>query len=125
MLDPPKEAVAVFQDASFAPGEELEVRQDGQSLQRAGFLKKRVARPVEKLQRLHDELNLANPARTQLHIASDIFVADNVALDAPFDSRDLLEHVRRRTLRKNKRLMLAEKFVSELATPGNTSRLDQ
>jgi hypothetical protein len=45
------------------------------------------------LQRLHHELNLANPTRAELHVSIKILVADDVPLDASFDRGDLIEQL--------------------------------
>ena len=82
-------------------------------------------RAMQKLQRLHHELDLANPARAQFHVAPDIFVADDVALDPPFDAPDFLQDIPGRAPRKNERLMLPEKFVGQLAAAGDAARFDQ
>ena len=63
MFDAPEKSVAVFQRACFAARQELQLCQDRQRFQRAGFLEKRMPRAVQELQRLHHKFNLANPAR--------------------------------------------------------------
>ena len=125
VLHAAEKAVGVFQHAGFLMREQLQVGQHRQHLQGAGFLEKGVPRAMQKLQRLHHELDLANPARAQFHVAPDIFVADDVALDPPFDAPDFLQDIPGRALGKNERLMLPEKFVGQLAAAGDAARFDQ
>ena len=125
VLQAAEKTVGVFQDAGFLMWEQLQVGQHRQHLEGAGFLEKGVSRAMQKLQRLDHKLNLANPARAQFHVAPDIFVADDIALDPPFDAADFFQDIPGRTLWKNERLMLPEKFVGQLAAAGDAARLGQ
>ena len=125
VFDAPEEAVACFQGASFTARDQFQLRQDRERLQSARFLQERVPRSVQKLERLHDKFDLANPAGAQFDVPLDVFVPDDVALDPSFDRGDFVEQIRRRALGINERLMLAEKFVGEFATAANPARFDQ
>src|SRR5438067_10692592 len=125
VLHAAEKTVGVFQDAGFLMWEQLQVGQHRQHLEGAGLLEKGVSRAMQELKRLHYELDLANPARAQFHVAPDIFVADDIALDPPFDTADFFQDIAGGTPWKNERLMLPEKFVGQLAAAGDAARLGQ
>src|SRR6266404_8417718 len=80
---------------------------------------------MNELQRLDDKLDLANSATAKLDVALQRIQANDVALDSFFDVRDFVEQVRRRTARINKWLMLAQKFIDQLAIAGDATGFDQ
>src|ERR1051326_7850738 len=80
---------------------------------------------MNELQRLDHELDFANAAAAEFHIALKRAQAHDVSLDSPFDVRNFVEQVRRRTARINKRLMLPKEFVGQFAIPRDAARLDQ
>ena len=82
-------------------------------------------RSVDKLQGLHDELDLANTAAPQFHVAFELVRADYVALDAPLDAGNFIQQIGRCAPGINKRLMLPQEFVSQLAAAADSARLDQ
>src|SRR5258707_7472531 len=82
-------------------------------------------RSVDKLQGLHDEFDLANSAASKFHIAFELVRADDVPLDAPLDAGDLIQQIGRCAPGINKRLMLPQEFVSQLAAAADSARLDQ
>ena len=125
MLDPPEKTIREFQGAGFGARDQFQLRENRERFQRARFLEERVPRPMQKLQSLHDKFDFANPARAQLHVSLDIFLADNLALNSPLDRGDFLEHIGRRTLGINEGLMLAQKFVSQLPAAGDAAGFDQ
>src|SRR5215467_15215276 len=84
-----------------------------------------MTRSVDKLQRLHDKLDLPNPAASQFYVALQFVCADDVALDAPFDVGDFIQQISRHTPWVNKRLMLPQEFVSQLTATADSARLDQ
>src|SRR5439155_26327921 len=84
-----------------------------------------MTRSVDKLQSLHDEFDLANPSASKLHVAFQLIRADDVALDAPLDTGDFVQQVGRCAFGVNERLMLPQKFVSQLAAAADSARLDQ
>src|SRR4051794_34628138 len=81
-----------------------------------------MARSVQQLQRLHDELDFANAARAQLDVTRKFLVTHHVALNPAFDCRNLVEQIAAWTLRKDERLMLPQKFVGQLAIAGHAAR---
>jgi hypothetical protein len=125
VFDSPQKTVGIFEDAHFLVRQKLEVRQDRQHFKGACVLEKSVARAVQQLEGLDDKLDLADSSRTQLHVALNVFVANDVAFDPPLNAADLFQNIAGGTLWKNERLMLPEKFVSQLTTSGDTARLDQ
>src|SRR4029077_12726346 len=84
-----------------------------------------MARSVDKLQGLHDEFDLANSSASKFHVAFQLVRADYIALDAPLDTGDFVQQVGRRTFGVNKRMMLPQKFVSQVAAAADSARLDQ
>src|SRR5438477_13161152 len=82
-------------------------------------------RSVDELESLHDEFNLADSAAAEFHVTLKRFVTDDIAFDSAFDAGDFVQQVRRGASRINKRLMLPEKFVGQLAVAGHAARLDQ
>ncbi len=60
---------------------------------------------MDKLQRLHDELDVANAAAPKFYVALQLFRPNHVALDAVLDFRNLIEQIGRCTLWVNERLM--------------------
>src|SRR5260370_25244594 len=84
-----------------------------------------MTRAVDELKRLHDKLDLANATSAKLDVALKLVRADYVLLHASLDPGNLVEQIRPWTLRVNERLMLTQKFVSQLATADAPARLDQ
>src|SRR5437764_3394516 len=76
---------------------------------------------MQELQRLDDELYLADPAGAELHIPLKILVPDDVTFDTAFDRRNFIEQIPARAFRENERLMLAQELVSQLATAGDAA----
>ena len=66
---------------------------------------------MDKLERLHDELDVPNAASPKFYIALQFFRPNHVALDPMFDVRNLLEQVWCRTLWIDERLMQPQKIV--------------
>ena len=60
---------------------------------------------MDKLQRLHDELDVANAAAPKFYVAIQLFRPNQIALDAVLDVRNLLEQIRRWTPWVDERLM--------------------
>ena len=125
VLDPPEEAIGGFQGARFTARDQFQFREDGERFQGACFLQEGVPRSMQELERLNDKFDFANSARAQLDVSLDIFVANDVPLDPSFDRGNFVEQIRRRALGINEGLMLAEKFVGELAAAANPARFDQ
>src|SRR4029077_2653568 len=85
----------------------------------------RITRAMDKLQRLHDELDVANAAASKFYVALQLFRPNYVALDAVLDVRNLLEQIRRCTFRVDEWLMQPQEIVSQLAAAGDSARLDE
>src|SRR5438874_3975230 len=125
MFDASEKAVCFVERQHFFVRQEIQLTQSAQRFECARFLQKRVMRAVDELKRLHDKLDLANATSAKFDVALKIVRADYVALNASLDPSNLVEQIRRWTLRVNERLMLTQKFVSQLATPADPARLDQ
>src|SRR6266536_4464582 len=80
---------------------------------------------VDKLERLHDEFDLANAAASKFHVAFELVCADDVALDAPLNARNFIQQIGRCASGINERLMLPQEFVSQLTAAADSARLDQ
>ena len=79
---------------------------------------------MDQLQRLHNEFDFANAAGAELDVALEIFVTNDVALDASFDNRDFIQQIRCRTFRINERLMMSQEFVNKLVASANAARFE-
>ena len=84
-----------------------------------------MTRSMDNLQGLYDEFDLANAAASKFHVALQLVRADNVALNASLDAGDFIQQIGRRAFGVNKRLMLAQEFVSQFAAAADSTRLDQ
>ena len=80
---------------------------------------------MHQLQRLHDEFDVANAAAPKFYIALQLFRSNKVAFDTVLDACNLIQQIGRRAFRINKRLVLSQKFVSQLAAAGDFPCLDQ
>jgi len=80
---------------------------------------------MNELQRLHDKFDLTNSAAAKFNVPFQTVRSRDVALDSPFDLCNFVKQVRRWAARVNERLMLAQKFVSQLAIAGDSPRFDQ
>src|SRR5437667_227209 len=72
----------------------------------------------------HDEFDFANAADAKLDVAMELVRSNYIALNAALYVGDLLEEIGRCALRINKRLMLPQEFICQLATAGDASRFD-
>src|SRR5436190_13604881 len=125
VLDAPEEAIGRFQIARFIARDQFQLRENWERFQGACFVQKGMPCSMQELECLNDKFDFTNPACAQLDVLPDVFIANDVPLDPSFDRGNLLKQIRRRTLRINERLMLAEKFVGELATAANPSCFDE
>src|SRR4029453_15630692 len=80
---------------------------------------------MDQLQCLYDEFDFANTAAAEFYIPFEFVDADDVAFDAPFDAGNFVQQIGRRAPRINKRLMLPQEFVSQLAAAADSASLDQ
>src|SRR5690242_12267826 len=106
MLDAPEETVCLVERQYVIRRKELQLMQCSQCLEHACFLQKRMARSMNKLQRLHNEFDIANAPASEFHIALEVFCANDVPLDPVLDAGDLLQQIWCRALRIHERLML-------------------
>ena len=81
-------------------------------------------RSVDELQGLHDELDLPNTAAPKFYVAFELVRTNYVALDAPLDTGNFIQQIGRCAPGINKRLMLSQEFVSQLAAAADSARLD-
>src|SRR4029453_11805415 len=125
MLHTAEEPVSVIQNQHFLARKKIQLAQRSQRLEHCWFLQERMTRSVDKLQGLHDEFDLANTATSKFHVAFQFVRAHDVALDAPFDTGDFIQQIRRRAFGVNKRMMLPQKFVGQFPAAADSARLDQ
>src|SRR5215475_14421252 len=78
---------------------------------------------MDKLQRLNNELDVANAASPKFYIALQLFRPNHVTLDAVLDVGNLLEQIWRYTLGVDEWLMQPQEIVSQLAAAGDSARL--
>src|SRR5262245_40870460 len=80
-----------------------------------------MSRSMQELKRLNHKFDFTNPPGPQFNVSFDVLVANDIPLDPTLDCRNFIQQITSRTLRINKRLMLAEEFVSELATSADAT----
>src|SRR5437762_3431904 len=80
---------------------------------------------MEELECLNNKFDFADPARAQLDVPPNVFVANDLPLDPSFDRGNFLKQIRGRTLGIDEGLMLTEKLVGQLATAADPSRFDE
>src|SRR4029077_16183731 len=125
VLNAAEEAIRIIQRQNFIVREQIQFSQCAERLEHTRFLQKRITRAMDKLQRLHDELDVANAAASKFYVALQLFRPNYVALDAVLDVRNLLEQIRRCTFRVDEWLMQPQEIVSQLAAAGDSARLDE
>src|SRR4029453_12369413 len=125
MLDTAEKPICLVERQHFTPRQQVQFTKSSQGSEHTGFLQEWMLRAVDKLKCLHDEFDLANAAPSQLDVALEIVGSDHVALDASLDVGDLIEQIGRRTFGINKRLMLPQEFISQLATAGDSACFNQ
>jgi len=86
-----EKSIRIVQRQNFLRGKQIQFSQRAERLQHVWFLQKRMTRPVDKLQRLHDEFDVANAAGSKFYVALQFFRSNNIALDAMLDFRNLLQ----------------------------------
>src|SRR5215469_9579873 len=84
-----------------------------------------MARAVDELERLDNKFDFTNASASEFYVALELVRSDHVALDASLDVCNLVEQIGRFNRRINKRLMLLQEFVCQLAAAGDSARLDQ
>ena len=100
-----KESIRVVQFQNLIAWEQIQFAQCAERLEHARFLQKWIPRAMNELQRLHDELDVANAAAPKFYIAPQLLRPNHVTLDAVLNIANLLEQIWRYTLRVDKRLM--------------------
>src|SRR6266511_4015013 len=125
MLDTAEKPICLVERQHFTARQQVQFTKSSQGSEHTGFLQEWMLRAVDKLECLHDEFDLANAAASKLHVALQLVGSNHVALDASLDVGDLIEQIGRGAFRINKRLMLPQEFVSQLATAGDSARLNQ
>src|SRR5262249_24883285 len=100
-----EKSIRIIQRQHFIVREQIQFSQCAERLEHARFLYKRITRAMDKLQRLYDELDVANAAAPEFYIALQLFRPNHVALDAVFNACNFLEQIWRCTLWVDERLM--------------------
>src|SRR5207249_2246834 len=91
VLDGPQEDVGVGQCARLLPGEVATLGQPVEGTQAVPLLEPRVLGPVEELEGLEVELDLADPAGAQLDVALLAPARPERAVDPRLDRADLAD----------------------------------
>src|ERR1700737_3336754 len=81
-----------------------------------------MARAVQKLQRLHGELDFANAAIAKLNVPVQIFDAHEIALNAKLKFRDFGQKIIRDGAGEDERLETMLELVKQLFIAGNSTR---
>src|SRR5262249_19775361 len=125
MLDAAQKSIRAIKCQDFLVREKIQFTQRTQRLEHARFLEERMPGSIDELQCLHNEFDFANAADAKLDVAVKLLLSHYIAFDAALNVSDLLEQIGRRTLRINKRLMLPQEFICQLAAAGDASPLDE
>ena len=105
VFDTTEKSIRVVQRQNFLRSKQIQFSQRAERLQHVRFLQKRMTRPVNKLQRLYDEFDVANSAASKFYVALQFLRTDNVAFDAMLDFRNLVQQIRCGCPRIDERLM--------------------
>ena len=100
-----EESICIIERQNLIVRKQIQFSQCAERLEHTRFLQKRITRAMDQLERLHDELHVANAAAPKFYVALQLFRPNHVALDAVFDFRNLIEQIGRCTLWVNERLM--------------------
>src|SRR4029077_4809278 len=68
-----EESIRIIQRQNFIVREQIQFSQCAERLEHTRFLQKRITRAMDKLQRLHDELDVANAAAPKFYVALQLF----------------------------------------------------
>ena len=105
VFDTAEKSIRVVQRQNFLRSKQIQLSQRAERLQHVWFLQKRMTRSVNKLQRLHDEFDVANAAASKFYVPLQFLRPDNVAFDAMLDFRNLVQQIRCGGPRIDERLM--------------------
>ena len=122
VLDVAQEEVRLREARRFAAVEEPQVRQGAQRGERRATAQPLIPAPVDELQRLGDELDLANSAGSELDVAVEPFPR-SAAVDLALHRLDLLDGVEVEKAPVDERRDLLEKRPAEVAVAGDRTRL--
>src|ERR1043166_2557306 len=125
VLDTAQKEIGLIQRQNFFSRKKIELAQGTQGLARAGLLEKRVARAVDKLERLDNKFDFANATRAELDVPFQVLLSNHVAFDPAFDAGDFVQQIGRRTSWVNEGLELTKTFVAELTAAAHHARFDQ
>ena len=93
VLDGAEMAVGVDERLDFVVREEVELVESAERFESVAVLEKRVPGAVEDLEGLGNEFDFADVAVAEFYVSVEMFVADDLALDAAFDRSDFLNDV--------------------------------
>ena len=79
---------------------------------------------MNELQCLNYELDFADSPAAEFQVALHCVRSNHIALDSSFDFCNFVEQIWRWTTRINEGLMLAKKFVGQLAIPCDAAGFD-
>ena len=74
-----EESISIIQRQNFIAREQIQFPQCAERFEHTWFLQKRITRAMDKLQRLHDELDVANATAPKFHVALQLFWPNHVA----------------------------------------------
>ena len=100
-----EESICIIERQNLIVRKQIQFSQCAERLEHTRFLQKRITRAMDQLERLHDELDVANAAAPKFYVALQLFRPNHVALDAVLDVRNLIEQIWRCTLWVDERLM--------------------
>src|SRR5207247_9871406 len=95
MLHTAEKPVCFVKRQHFVARKKIQLTEGSQGLEHARFLQECIVRSMDKLQCLHYELDFANTTAAEFDIARERVRANDVALDARLEVRELIRGISR------------------------------
>ena len=124
MLDCPEKDVAIGQPAVLVGVQHASIRQANESVERICRANVPVFGTVNQLQRLHDELDVADRAGSQFNLAPFATASAQVGLDPALGLLHGCSHVFG-SGSENERLRATQQVAAQVLRPGDHSRLEK
>ncbi len=125
VLDVAEKAVGRGELPGFILREQLVLGQLSQAGKRLGALEERLPPGLQHLQRLGYELDLADAASSELHIADHLVALEHIAFDAAFHGHDLPQYILVDGPRIAEGLDHLQKLRCQRSVSRHAARLDQ
>ena len=124
MLHTAEKPVCVVESQHFVARKKVQLTKRSQRFEHIRLLQERMTRSMDKLKRLHDEFDFPNATAPKFYVAFQLVRSHDVAFDAPLDTGDFIQQIGRHAPGINKRLKLAQEFVSQFTATADSARFD-